>query len=103
LRFCFMGAASWLQRARRRDAAALRLHFLRKVFMYQRFGNRREPLSGVKIEVAPCAFIDSIARRFNKVVQSSDILTDVRRHQYFVPKGERRRRQSIAAQKRQRP
>jgi ribosomal protein S21 len=27
----------------------------------------------------------------------------VRRHQYFVPKGERRRRQSIAAQKRQRP
>jgi ribosomal protein S21 len=27
----------------------------------------------------------------------------VRRHQYFVPKGERRRRQSIAAQQRQRP
>jgi ribosomal protein S21 len=91
-----------LLRARGRDAAALRAHFFAKGFMYDRF-RRREPLSDVKIVVEPGEFIDSIAQRFKKVVQGSEILTDARRHQYFVPKSERRRAKSIRARKRRDP
>jgi len=98
-----MGATSYDSEngmTRERDAAALRPHFFAKAFMYQRFGNRREPLSGVKIDVAPGEFIDSITRRFKKIVQASEILTDARRHQYFVGKGERRRIKSRKARAR---
>jgi small subunit ribosomal protein S21 len=60
----------------------------------------REPGYGVKIEVYPFEHIDSIARRFKKATQRSEILTDARRHQHFVPKSERRRIKSMKARKR---
>jgi ribosomal protein S21 len=47
---------------------------------------RPEPGSGAKIVVYPFEHIDSIARRLKKATQKSDILTDARRHQHFVPR-----------------
>jgi ribosomal protein S21 len=49
--------------------------------MFKSFGNRREPLSDVKVEPDPFEPIDAILRRFKKTVQTSGILTDARQHQ----------------------
>jgi small subunit ribosomal protein S21 len=67
--------------------------------MFNHFGTR-EPLSGAKIVREPFESIDSTLRRFKKAVQKAGILTDARRHQYFVPKSERRRIKSIKARTR---
>lgn len=60
-----------------------------------------EPLRGVAIAPVPLEHIDSIVRRLKKVVQKSGLFQDYRRHECFIPKSERRRRESIAARKRQ--
>lgn len=61
---------------------------------------RPEPCSGVKIEPYPGEPIDSIYRRFKKIVERSGIIPDYRRRQHFVPKSERRRIKSMVARKR---
>ena len=53
--------------------------------------SRCAPLSGVKVVAGPFEHIDSIVRRFKKVTERSLIIADARRHEYFVPKSERRR------------
>ncbi len=64
------------------------------------YDHGREVLSGVKVAAYPGESIDSIARRFKKIVQKSLVLTDTRRHEFFVSKGERRRLKSLQARKR---
>jgi ribosomal protein S21 len=59
-----------------------------------------QPLAGVKIFPAPDEPIESIVRRFKKVTQKSQILADARRHEFFTPKGERRRLKSLKARNR---
>ncbi len=61
---------------------------------------RSEALSGVKVVPYPGESIDSIVRRFKKIVQKSLILVDARRHEYFVPKSQRRRLKSLQARRR---
>jgi ribosomal protein S21 len=61
---------------------------------------RRAPLSGIKVVPDPFEHIDRIVRRFKTVVGKGLILSDARRHEYFVPKGERRRKKSRRARKR---
>lgn len=70
--------------------------------MYDRARGEPRPLScsGVQIEPYPGEPIDSIVRRFKKIVERSLILPDYRRRQYFVPKSERRRVKSLVARKR---
>lgn len=64
------------------------------------FFARDRRFSGV--EVRPEAFesIDAAIKRFKKITQRSLILVDARRHEFFIPKPERRRHKQIAARRR---
>jgi ribosomal protein S21 len=61
---------------------------------------RPAPLSGVKVEPYPGEPIDSICKRFKKLVSGSQILADARAREYFVKPSERRRAKSLRAQRR---
>ncbi len=61
---------------------------------------RSAPLSGVKVVPEPFEPIDSIARRFKKIVMKSLIQSDASRHEHFVSRSERRRVKSRKARRR---
>lgn len=61
-----------------------------------------EPLSSVKVEAYPGEPIESLLRRFKKVVQKALVISDYRRHEYFVAPSLRRRVKSHNARARRR-
>lgn len=60
----------------------------------------REPGSGVKIIPYAGEPIDAALRGFKKLTDRSNVLRDLRRHEYFVSRSERRWQKSNAARKR---
>lgn len=54
------------------------------------------------IKRRPQETIDSMLKRFKKEVVKSEILKDVRKHEYYIAPSEKRRIKSAEAQKRMR-
>jgi len=54
----------------------------------------------VVIERDPFETIDFTLRRFKKLSDKADVLTEYRRSTHFIPRGERRRHKSQRARKR---
>lgn len=52
------------------------------------------------IKRKPDETFDSMLRRFKKSVVKSEVLKDLRKHEYYVSPGEKRRLKSAEAQKR---
>lgn len=52
------------------------------------------------IKARPGETLDSMLRRFKKEVLKSEILKDLRKHEYYVAPSEKRRLKSAEAQKR---
>lgn len=48
----------------------------------------------------PDETVDSMLRRFKKEVVKNEILKDLRKHEFYIPPSEKRRRKSAEAQKR---
>ena len=54
------------------------------------------------IKRRPDESVDSMLRRFKKEVLKSDLLKDLRKHEYYISPSEKRRLKSAEAQKRER-
>ena len=54
------------------------------------------------IKARPDETLDSMLRRFKKEVLKSEVLKDLRKHEYYVAPSEKRRIKSAEAQKRAR-
>ena len=54
------------------------------------------------IKARPGENLDSMLRRFKKEVLKSEVLKDLRKHEYYVSPSEKRRLKSAEAQKRAR-
>ena len=52
------------------------------------------------IKARPGESLDSMLRRFKKEVLKSEVLKDLRKHEYYVSPSEKRRLKSAEAQKR---
>lgn len=52
------------------------------------------------VKLRPNETIDSLIRRFKKETIKSGIIQDVRKHEYYIAPGEKKRMKKAAAQKR---
>ena len=52
------------------------------------------------IKVRPGESLESALRRFKKELLKSDVMKDLRKHEYYVPPSEKRRRKDAEALKR---
>jgi small subunit ribosomal protein S21 len=57
-------------------------------------------LSGCTVRVVPGEPLDSLMRRWKKASQRAGVLADARRHEFYVPRAQRRRQKSAVARKR---
>jgi small subunit ribosomal protein S21 len=55
-----------------------------------------------EVRVGEGESLESALRRFKRKVQQEDIIKDVKRHQFYMPPGEKRRVKSALARKRNR-
>jgi small subunit ribosomal protein S21 len=55
-----------------------------------------------EVRVGEGESLESALRRFKRKVQQEDIIKDVKRHQFYMPTGEKRRVKSALARKRNR-
>lgn len=54
------------------------------------------------VKARPGETVDSLLRRFKKDVLKSEVLKDLRKHEFYIPPSEKRRIKSAEAQKRAR-
>ena len=52
------------------------------------------------VKARPGETVDSLLRRFKKDVLKSEVLKDLRKHEYYIPPSEKKRIKSAEAQKR---
>ena len=52
------------------------------------------------VKARPGETVDSLLRRFKKDVLKSEVLKDLRKHEFYIPPSEKRRIKSAEAQKR---
>jgi len=76
----------------------LRIHDLQQTIFCHRGGED----SLAEVKVGEGESLESALRRFKRKVQQEDIIKDVKRHQFYMPPGEKRRVKSALARKRNR-
>jgi small subunit ribosomal protein S21 len=76
----------------------LRIYDLQRTILCQQGGED----SLAEVKVGEGESLESALRRFKRKVQQEDIIKDVKRHQFYMPPGEKRRVKSALARKRNR-